>query len=177
NPPGRDRAAADLLAAELGAAGIEPTVLEGAPGRGNVVARLKGTGAKPPLLLSAHLDVVEADAASWTRPPFAGDLADGFLWGRGAVDMKHMAAMSVALLKALRGARLQRDLIFAGVADEEAGSDHGSAWLVAHHPDLVRAEYGLGEVGGFTMYLGKTVLHPLPVAQEGVAWLRAPRRR
>jgi acetylornithine deacetylase/succinyl-diaminopimelate desuccinylase-like protein len=175
NPPGRERPAADLLATELAAAGLEPKVFESAPGRGSVVARLRGTGAEPPLLLSAHLDVVESDAASWTHPPFAGTITDGFLWGRGAVDMKNMAAMSVALVCALarRGARLRRDLIFAGVADEEAGSDHGAAWLCDHHPDLVRAEYGLGEVGGFTLYLGGAKLYPVQVAEKGYAWLRA----
>ena len=173
NPPGRERAAADLLATELASAGLEPTVLDSAPRSGNVIARLRGSGAKPPLLLSAHLDVVEADPAAWTRPPFSGDIADGFLWGRGAVDMKHMAAMSVALLKALRGAKLQRDVIFAGVADEEAGSDQGAAWLVANHPERVRAEYGLGEVGCFSMYLGKATLYPIQVAEKGFAWLRA----
>jgi len=87
NPPGNERPAAGLLATELASAGLDPTVLDSAPGRGNVVARLRGTGAKPPLLLSAHLDVVEADAPTWTHPPFAGEIADGFLWGRGAIDV------------------------------------------------------------------------------------------
>jgi acetylornithine deacetylase/succinyl-diaminopimelate desuccinylase-like protein len=175
NPPGDERPAADLLASELAAAGVEPQVLESAPGRGNVVACLRGSGAKPPLLLSAHLDVVEADPADWTHPPFSGAIVDGFLWGRGAVDMKNMAAMSVALLCALAraGARLERDLIFAGVADEEAGSDRGASWLCAHHPELVRAEYGLGEVGGFSLYLGPATLYPVQVAEKGYAWLRA----
>ncbi len=175
NPPGAEKAAADLLAGELAAAGLEPRVLESAPGRGNVVARLRGNGERPPLLLSAHLDVVEADATTWSHPPFAGTLADGYLWGRGAVDMKNMAAMSTALLchLARAGVRPKRDVIFAGVADEEAGSDAGAAWLVANHPDLVRAEYGLGEVGGFSMYLGKATLYPVQVAEKGYAWLRA----
>jgi acetylornithine deacetylase/succinyl-diaminopimelate desuccinylase-like protein len=175
NPPGAERAPADLLAAELAAAGLEPTVLESAPGRGNVVARVRGSGARPPLLLSAHLDVVEADASTWTHPPFAGTIADGFLWGRGAIDMKNMAAMSVAILchLARSGARLQRDVIFAGVADEETGSDLGASWLVERHPELVRAEYGIGEAGGFSMYLGGATLYPVQTAEKGVAWLRA----
>src|SRR5262249_43224211 len=87
NPPGNERAAAELLAAELVAAGLEPLLLDSAPGRGNVIARLRGTGALAPLLLTAHLDVVEAEAAAWAHSPFSGDIADGFLWGRGAVDM------------------------------------------------------------------------------------------
>lgn len=175
NPPGDERRAADLLAGELAAAGLEPVVLESAPGRANLVARLRGTGAKPPLLLAAHLDVVEADPATWRHPPFSGELADGCLWGRGALDMKHMAAMSVALLARLarEGVRLERDIIFAAVADEEAGCELGSKWLCANHPDLVRAEYALGEVGGFTMYLGRGVFYPVQVAEKGIAWLRA----
>ncbi len=175
NPPGQERAAADLLADELRKAGVDVQMFESAPGRANLVARLVGTGAKPPLLLSAHLDVVEADPAGWTHPPFAGEIADGFLWGRGAVDMKNMAAMSVAIMCQLaRGkTRLDRDLIFAAVADEEAGCDLGSKWLVDNHPDLVRAEYALGEAGGFTMHLGGARLYPVQVAEKGVAWLRA----
>jgi acetylornithine deacetylase/succinyl-diaminopimelate desuccinylase-like protein len=175
NPPGRERDAADLLADELAEAGLDPKVLESAPGRANVVARLAGTGKKPPLLLTAHLDVVEADPTAWKHPPFAGVIADGCLWGRGAIDMKNMAAMSTAILCALARdkARLDRDLIFAGVADEETGSDLGAAWLCDHHPDLVRSEFALGEVGGFTMHLGKAVLYPVQVAEKGFCWMRA----
>jgi acetylornithine deacetylase/succinyl-diaminopimelate desuccinylase-like protein len=175
NPPGRERPAADLLAAELAGAGLEPRVLESAPGRASVVARVRGKAARPPLLLSAHLDVVEADAASWSRPPFSGEIADGFLWGRGAIDMKHMAAMSVAVLARLAREKvpLERDVIFAGVADEEAGSDLGATWLCDHHPELVRAEYGLGEVGGFSMNLGGATFYPVQTAEKGVAWIRA----
>ncbi len=175
NPPGHERAAAELLAGELSEAGIEPTILESAPGRANVVARVRGNGARAPLLLSAHLDVVDADAASWTHPPFGGVIADGFLWGRGAVDMKNHAAMSVAVLRHLARAKvkLERDVIFAGVADEEAGSDLGARWLCDHHPELVRAEAGLGEVGGFSMFLGGATIYPVQTAEKGYAWLRA----
>jgi acetylornithine deacetylase/succinyl-diaminopimelate desuccinylase-like protein len=175
NPPGNERAAIDLIAGELAAAGLQPVIHEAAPGRANLVVRHKGSGAKPPLLLAAHLDVVEADASRWTHPPFAGEIADGCLWGRGALDMKNMAAMATALICRLARERipLARDLIFAAVADEEAGCDHGSAWLCAHHPELVRAEYALGEVGGFSMYLGKSTLYPVQVAEKGLCWLRA----
>jgi acetylornithine deacetylase/succinyl-diaminopimelate desuccinylase-like protein len=175
NPPGNERPAADLLAAELTAAGLEPVILESAPARANLVARYRGTGGKPPLLLAAHLDVVEADASRWTHPPFSGALADGCLWGRGALDMKNMAAMATAVLCRLArdGVRLERDVIFAAVADEEAGCDQGSAWLVANHPELVRAEYAMGEVGGFSMYLGKSTLYPVQVAEKGICWVRA----
>jgi acetylornithine deacetylase/succinyl-diaminopimelate desuccinylase-like protein len=175
NPPGNERAAIDLLAGELAAAGLSPVIHEAAPGRANLVVRHKGSGARPPLLLAAHLDVVEADASRWSHPPFAGEIADGCLWGRGALDMKNMAAMTTALMCRLARERtpLSRDVIFAGVADEEAGCDHGSAWLCANHPELVRAEYALGEVGGFSMYLGKATLYPVQVAEKGICWLRA----
>lgn len=175
NPPGREQVAAELVAAWLAASGLEPQILASAPGRANVVARLRGSGELPPLLLTAHLDVVEADPATWSRPPFSGDIADGFLWGRGAVDMKNMAAMSASVVGALARAkaRPRRDIIFAAVADEEAGSDLGASWLVAHHPELVRAEFALGEVGGFTMYLGGLTLYPVQVAEKGYARIRA----
>jgi len=175
NPPGQEREAAELLATELLAAGLEPTVLESAPGRANVVVRHKGTGAKPPLLLTAHLDVVEADASQWRYPPFSGTIAEGCLWGRGAIDMKNHAAMSVALLSRLarEGRKLDRDVIFAGVADEEAGCEFGSGWLCDHHPDLVRAEYAIGEGGGFNLNLGGKRFFTVQVAEKGFCWVRA----
>jgi acetylornithine deacetylase/succinyl-diaminopimelate desuccinylase-like protein len=175
NPPGNEREAAELLATELSAAGLEPQVLESAPGRANVVVRHAGTGAKPPLLLTAHLDVVEADPSQWRYPPFSGELAEGCLWGRGAIDMKNHAAMSVALLTRLarEGIRLERDVIFAGVADEEAGCEFGSGWLCDHHPELVRAEYAIGEGGGFNMQLGGKRFFTVQVAEKGFCWVRA----
>ncbi|MCB9730097.1 MAG: M20/M25/M40 family metallo-hydrolase [Deltaproteobacteria bacterium] len=175
NPPGNERPAADLLAVELRAAGLEPIVLESAPGRANVVARLRGTGAKEPLLLTAHLDVVEADAARWRHPPFSGEIADGCVWGRGAIDMKNMAAMSVAILcrMAREGLKLERDIIFAGVADEEAGCQQGSLWLCKHHPELVRAEFAIGEGGGFNIFIGPRPFFTVQVAEKGVCWVRA----
>jgi acetylornithine deacetylase/succinyl-diaminopimelate desuccinylase-like protein len=175
NPPGAERAAAAVVADELAAAGLAPQVLESAPGRANVVVRLRGSGAKPPLLLTAHLDVVEADPSTWTHPPFGGVIADGCLWGRGAIDMKNMAAMAVAIFTRLARERvpLERDVIFAAVADEEAGCDHGSRFLCEQHPDLVRAEYAIGESGGFTLHLGKTSFYPIQVAEKGICWVRA----
>jgi acetylornithine deacetylase/succinyl-diaminopimelate desuccinylase-like protein len=175
NPPGNERVAADVVFSELAAAGLEPTLLESAPDRANVVARYKGTGELPPLLLAAHLDVVEADPSAWTHPPFAGVIADGCLWGRGAIDMKNMAAMSVAIMARLARdkVKLKRDVIFAAVADEEAGCDHGSKWLCENHPELVRAEYAIGESGGFSLHLGKTTFYPIQVAEKGLCWVRA----
>jgi len=175
NPPGNERPAAEYLAGLLREVGYEPVVLESAPGRANMVCRRPGTGAARPLLLTAHLDVVEAAPERWTHPPFSGAIADGCLWGRGAIDMKHMAAMCTAILRQLaRDHRsLSRDVIFAAVADEEDGCDLGSRWLVDHHPELVEAEYALGEVGGYSMHLGKTTFYPVQVAEKGICWVRA----
>lgn len=174
NPPGNERPAAEVCAARLRADGLEPVLLEGAPGRTNLVCRWEGTGEERPLLLTAHLDVVEAKEG-WSRPPFAGEIHDGFVWGRGAIDMKHHAAMCVTVMRSLArsGVRLRRDVILALVADEEAGCDLGSTWLVENHPELVRAEYALGEIGGFTLHLEGKRFYPIQVAQKGVLWLRA----
>jgi acetylornithine deacetylase/succinyl-diaminopimelate desuccinylase-like protein len=175
NPPGRERAAADVVADELNRAGLDPKLFESAPERANVVARLTGTGKLPPLLLTAHLDVVEADASVWAQPPFSGNIVEGCLWGRGAIDMKNMAAMSIAIITRLaqEKRKLRRDIIFAAVADEEAGCDYGSRFLVENHPDLVRAEYAIGESGGYTLHLGGRIFYPIQVAEKGICWVRA----
>jgi acetylornithine deacetylase/succinyl-diaminopimelate desuccinylase-like protein len=175
NPPGREKAAAEYLAQSLREDGLEPRLFDAAPERTSLVVRLKGSGHGPPLMLSAHLDVVPADAAAWRHPPFGAVIEDGWLYGRGAIDMKNMAAMSVMVLKALHRQQvpLDRDLIFAAVADEEAGCALGSQYLVDHHPDEVRAEYVLGEQGAFTQVLNGRRLYPIQVAQKGSVWLRA----
>jgi acetylornithine deacetylase/succinyl-diaminopimelate desuccinylase-like protein len=174
NPPGRETAAAEYLAQLFSADGVEPTLVGAEPERKCVVARLKGSGEAAPLLLAAHLDVVPAEPSAWSHPPFAGEIHDGYLWGRGAIDMKHMAVMSTLVLLRLKreGVKLKRDLIFAGVADEEAGCDLGSKWLVDNHPDLVRAEFAIGEVGGFNARLNGRVLYPIMVAEKGAVWMK-----
>lgn len=178
NPPGHEEAATDLLAASLRADRIEPEVLTAAPGRTNLIARLRGTGGGAPLLLAAHLDVVPAGDTAWTHPPFSGAEAGGYLWGRGAVDMKNMAAMSAMVVKLLAraGAKHARDIIVAFVADEETGCDLGSKWLVDHHADRVRAEIMLGEVGGFSYDLFGRRLYPVMVAEKGLCWTRITAR-
>jgi acetylornithine deacetylase/succinyl-diaminopimelate desuccinylase-like protein len=175
NPPGAEQPAAEVCAAHLRGSGLEPQLLAALPARPNVIARLRGEGGEPPLMLSAHLDVVPADADRWTHPPFGGEVHDGWIWGRGAVDMKHMAAMSLVAVRLLAasGARLRRDVVVALVADEEDGCAYGSQWLVAEHPDEVRAGFALGEVGGFTLHVGGTPVYPVQVAEKGVCWIRA----
>ena len=175
NPPGNEILAAELIAEDLSAAGLEPIVLQSAPGRGNVVSRIRGTGEEAPLLLTAHLDVVEADPSRWEHPPFCGEVHDGCLWGRGAIDMKNMAAMSVAIITRLarEGVKPKRDLIFAGVADEEAGCRYGSLWLCENHTDLVRSEFAIGEGGGFNIQVAGKSFFTVQVAEKGVCWVRA----
>jgi acetylornithine deacetylase/succinyl-diaminopimelate desuccinylase-like protein len=174
NPPGNELAAAEYLAGVLRAEGYEPIVLEAAPQRGNMIARLKGDGSLPPLLLYTHLDVVPAEPEHWTHPPFSGEVADGFVWGRGALDMKSVAAMQLmtVLLLKRNNVQLHRDVIFAATADEEIDSDVGADWLVTQHPDLVRAEYGLSEAGGHTLYLDGKKFYPIMCAEKGTCWLK-----
>ncbi|MBW2629607.1 MAG: M20/M25/M40 family metallo-hydrolase, partial [Deltaproteobacteria bacterium] len=169
NPPGNEREAAELVAEELSSAGLEPVMLESAPRRTNVITRLRGTGEKPPLVLAAHLDVVEAEPSAWEHPPFCGEVHDGCLWGRGAIDMKNMVAMSVAIMAQLarEGVKPKRDLIFAAVADEEAGCRQGSLWLSDNHPDLIRGEFAIGEGGGFNIQVSAVVQLSESIARLG----------
>jgi acetylornithine deacetylase/succinyl-diaminopimelate desuccinylase-like protein len=172
---GNERPVAELLADFLQHPRIETVLLEQADRRTNIVARLRGTGEKPPILLNAHLDVVAANPDEWRHPPFAAEIHDGCVWGRGAIDMKHMAAMSACVLRELaeHGERFERDIIFAGVADEEAGCLRGSSFLVSEHPEKVRAEYVLGEIGAFSLDLFGRRFYPIQVAEKGVVWLKA----
>lgn len=177
NPPGNEIAAARYLEGVLEADGIDPQVLESEPGRASLVARLKG-GPEGALLLSAHTDVVPAEAEHWQHPPFSGIETDGYIWGRGAIDMKHM--LSYSLMATLLARRLHfplnRDLVFAAVADEEAGCFLGSRWLAATHPELLESAYALNEVGAFTLHVGNQRLYPVQVAEKGFVWLRLTAR-
>jgi acetylornithine deacetylase/succinyl-diaminopimelate desuccinylase-like protein len=176
NPPGNETLAAEYLAGVLRAEGLEPLVLESVPGRGNVIVRHKGSGEAPPLLLYSHTDVVTAEPAFWSHPPFAGEVADGFVWGRGAVDMKDTVAqqLMVMLLLKRQGAALKRDVIFAATADEEIGgvNGFGVSWLVKQHADLLRAEFGLSEVGGYNLEFAGRRVYMVQVAEKGVCWLK-----
>lgn len=175
NPPGNERLAANYLAAQLEANSIESARLEAAPGRTNLIARLRGSeAANAPLLLASHTDVVPAEPGRWTRPPFGAEIAEGCIWGRGAIDMKSKCAMDLGLAVALRRARIpgDRDLIVAATADEESGSQFGAQFLVEQHPALVRAGFVLNEVGGFTMYLGGRRFYPIQIAEKGFVTVR-----
>lgn len=172
NPPGNEKPAAELLARFFAGEGIDCQLLENKPGRTSVVARLPGDGSRGALLLNGHLDVVPVDREHWTHPPFEAIEADGYIWGRGTIDMKNMVAMSAMSLVLLKrsGAKLKRDVIFAGVADEEAGSHEGALFLVEQHPELVRSEYVLNEVGGHTLHMGQSRFYPIQVAEKGICW-------
>jgi acetylornithine deacetylase/succinyl-diaminopimelate desuccinylase-like protein len=172
NPPGNERAAADYLGRVLDREGIPYRIVESEPTRASLVARLVGTGKKAPLMLNGHLDVVPAEREHWRHDPFGAEEHEGCVWGRGAVDMKNMVAMSLMTLVTLKraGVALDRDVIFAAVADEEAGSRLGARFLVEQHPDLVRAEYVLNEIGAYTLHLGDAVFYPIQVAEKGICW-------
>jgi acetylornithine deacetylase/succinyl-diaminopimelate desuccinylase-like protein len=182
DPPGPETVAAQRIAAELRAEGLDPEIIEPVGGRGTVTVRLRGDGTGgEPLLLLSHLDVVPADPTEWTHPPFAADVADGYVWGRGAVDMKAMVAMETMVVVLLaRKARavgldpakdpipgLRRDVLFTCSADEEAGGADGAQWLAANRPDTLRAAGALNEAGGVSMDLAGRRFYPIQVAEKG----------
>lgn len=174
NPPGNEKPAAEYLAGVLAAEGYDPVLLESAPGRGNIVARYRGSGEAPPLLLLSHLDVVPVEPEKWERDPFGGEVVDGYVWGRGALDMKFATAMQleVMLLLARQKLPLKRDVIFAATADEEAGGLYGIGYLIDHHLEKIRAEYALTEFGGFPISLGGRRIYLCQVAEKGICWVR-----
>ena len=179
---GGETAAARYCAEVLSGAEIECEVTELTEGRGSCFARLpaSGTATEPPLILLSHIDVVPVDADSWSRDPFGAELVDGVIWGRGAVDMKDMVAMELAVMLALKrsGAELRRDVIFAAVADEEAGGGQGAQALVVQRPELFTDAQGrpaaaaLNEVGGYSMTLGGRRFYAVQVAEKGIVWTR-----
>jgi acetylornithine deacetylase/succinyl-diaminopimelate desuccinylase-like protein len=175
-----ERQAAEHVAALLADVGLEPTVLESHPKRTSVVARITGADPeRPALLIHGHLDVVPAHAPDWQHPPFEGEIADGCIWGRGAIDMKDMDAMVLAVVRErLRQNRLPaRDIVLTFTADEEAGGTWGARWLVDHHPDLFGGvTEAVGEVGGFSLTLGRQRLYLLQTAEKGMAWMRLTAR-
>jgi acetylornithine deacetylase/succinyl-diaminopimelate desuccinylase-like protein len=181
NPPGGETAAAEYCASVLRAAGIAAEVLEAAPGRGSCFARLPATADDPlpPLILLSHLDVVIVDRDAWTHDPFAAELIDGVVWGRGAVDMKDMVAMELAVMLALArsGASRRRDVIFAALADEEAGGRYGALHWVRERPELFGSSAGVAaaavnEVGGYSITLDGRRFYTIQVAEKGILWTR-----
>jgi acetylornithine deacetylase/succinyl-diaminopimelate desuccinylase-like protein len=170
NPPGQETRAAELLQRYLASNGIASELVAKTPDRANVVARLPG-GNGPSLLLMAHTDTVLADPEEWTRDPWSGELVDGEVWGRGALDMKgHVAAAAVAFASLAReGVRPPGDVLLALTADEEVGVDFGTSWLAREHPETVRADLGVNEGGGERCVLGDRVFYLCAVGEKATA--------
>src|SRR5215469_2939509 len=173
----RERPAAEYVAAALAEAGLDPVLVERTPGRANVVARIEGADpARPALLLHGHLDVVPAEPADWSVHPFSGEVRDGVLWGRGAVDMKNAVAVLVAVARGLArtGRRPARDVVLAFTADEEDSAADGAAWLADRHAGLFDGcTEGVGESGAFTFHAAPGLrLYPVGAAERGTAWLK-----
>lgn len=173
-----EREAAEYVRGKLEEVGYETTYVEsGAPGRGNVFARLPGADtSRGALLVHGHLDVVPADPTEWSVHPFSGAVQDGYIWGRGAVDMKDMVAMTLATARRFKrdGVVPPRDLVFAFLADEEAGGALGAQWLVENRPELFDGvTEAVGEVGGFSVTLGEDLrAYTIEIAEKGIAWMR-----
>jgi len=171
NPPGNEIDAASYVADVLRAEGIDAEVLESAPRRASVVARVPGDGSKRPLLLLGHLDVVPADPAKWSVEPFSAEIKDGYVWGRGTLDTKGLIAMEMmAMILAKRqNLPLKRDLKFAALPDEECGGELGAQWITENHYDKISAEFALNE-GGMAVRSEKGRIYMVATAEKGVCW-------
>ncbi|OLZ72723.1 hypothetical protein AV521_07035 [Streptomyces sp. IMTB 2501] len=172
-----ERRAAEWTAEKLAEVGLEPKIYESHPGRASTVARIEGEDpSRPALLIHGHLDVVPANADDWTHHPFSGEVADGCVWGRGAVDMKDMDAMTLAVVRdRLRsGRRPPRDIVVAFLADEEAGGTYGARHLVDNHPELFEGvTEAISEVGGFSFTVDEQRrLYLVQTAEKGMHWMK-----
>jgi acetylornithine deacetylase/succinyl-diaminopimelate desuccinylase-like protein len=172
-----ERLAAEYVAAKLAEVGLDAVLHESAPGRTSLVARIPGADPqRGALLVHGHLDVVPADADEWSVHPFSGEVRDGYVWGRGAVDMKDFDAMVLTLVRQWQreGRVPPRDIVLAFLADEEAGGAYGAHWLVDHHPELFDGvTEAIGEVGGFSFTVSDDLrLYLVETAEKGLAWLR-----
>jgi len=171
-----ERAAAEYAAGLLAEVGLTVETIEPFPGRVSILTRVAGADpSRPALVLHGHTDVVPAESADWTHPPFSGEIVDGMLWGRGAVDMKGMDAIILSVIRQFvrEGRKPARDVIVAMFADEEAGGVKGSQWIADHRPELFAgATEAISEVGGFSVYVADQRVYLLQTAEKGLAWLR-----
>jgi len=174
NPPGNETEAAKYLAEHLGKEGFKCELFESAPSRGSVITRLKGTGEKPSLLLLSHLDVVVANAEEWSVNPFGGIVKDGFVWGRGALDMKGMTAIEVMAMKLLKrnNVKLKGDVLLAATADEEQGGLAGVDYLLRNYPQKICADYVLNEGGGLAIPTQSKNVFTVQTAEKGILWFK-----
>lgn len=169
-PTGNELPAIELLRDKLATDGIAGDVLESAPNRANLVARLRGSGRAKSLMLMGHVDVVPVeDEAQWTHPPFSAEIVDGRIWGRGAADMKGAVAASTMAMILIRraGADLAGDLVLAAGADEETGGEYGFDWLARHHPDAIHADYAINEGGGKPIKTTGALTYPINLGEKG----------
>lgn len=172
-----ERAAAEYVAEKLAEVGLEPKIFESHKGRASTVARIEGEDrSRPALLIHGHTDVVPANADDWTHHPFSGEIADGCVWGRGAVDMKDMDAMTLAVVRdrMRSGRKPPRDIVLAFLADEEAGGTYGARFLVDKHPGLFEGvTEAISEVGGFSFTVNENLrLYLVETAQKGMHWMK-----
>ncbi|MFL5733054.1 MAG: M20/M25/M40 family metallo-hydrolase [Chloroflexia bacterium] len=177
NPPGNETMAAEYIRDVLAGEGIESVIVGPSAERGTVIARLKGDGSAAPLLLMSHTDVVQVERAKWTQDPFGGEVVDGYMYGRGALDMKSMTALELLAILTLKRSRvpLKRDVVLMAEADEETGGEHGARWVVDNHPELIRAEYALNEGGGGVGINGHRY-YVVAIAEKGNPGLRLTAR-
>jgi acetylornithine deacetylase/succinyl-diaminopimelate desuccinylase-like protein len=176
NPPGNERECITYIAHLLDRAGVPYQIKARDASRPNLIARLTGSGDSRPLLLQGHVDVVSAARQSWRHPPFGGDIIDGCVWGRGALDMKGGVTMMLAavLRAAAEDFRPAGDIVLAVLSDEETGSDFGAGFLVDHHPELFAdIRYAIGEFGAGAMYIAGKKFYPVQVAEKQVCWTEA----
>src|SRR5437667_7054259 len=176
NPPGDEAACIAYINQLLTEAGFSTTILAADPARPNLIARLQGQGNASPLLLQGHVDVVTTEKQVWQHPPFAGNIQDGYVWGRGALDMKGGVAMMVAAVLRAKAENvlLPGDVLLAIVSDEEAGGEYGAKYLVENHADVFKdVRYALGEFGGFTMYIAGQRFYPIQVMEKQTCGLQA----
>src|SRR5215212_5350130 len=176
NPPGNERECVEWIDGVLRDSGYETTMLAKDPERPNLLARLKGRDEVPSLLLQGHVDVVPVEGQNWQHPPFDGKNVDGWVWGRGALDMKGgVAMMLAAFLRAkAEGLTPPGDVLLLVLSDEESGGDYGAKYLVEEHARLFDGvRYAIGEFGGFTLYVGRRRFYPIQVGEKQVCWLRA----
>jgi acetylornithine deacetylase/succinyl-diaminopimelate desuccinylase-like protein len=176
NPPGNEAACIDYVRQVVESAGCGTTTYARDPGRPNLISRVSGRGAAPPLLLYGHVDVVTTAGQHWTHPPFEARLVDGMVWGRGALDMKSGVAMLVSafVAAAREPERLPGDVVLAVLSDEENLGEFGARFLVDHHPEVFEGvRYALGEVGGSPLYLGGRRFYMIEVAEKQICWLKA----
>ena len=174
NPPGNETAAATFLAENLSKDGFECEIIESAPGRGNILTRLKGATEKPSLLLLSHLDVVPAKPEEWSVDPFGGVVKDGFVWGRGALDMKSMTVIEALTMKLLKrnNVKLKSSIILAATADEEKGGLAGADYLLHNHRNKIFADYVLNEGGGLAFPTQNRNVYTVQTAEKGILWFK-----